>query len=205
MNKKYYYLLGLIGLMAIGGFVYASPGYFSPGVTNMASNSLATTTPAFMTPGTATSTTNVYDAYSDGTGNKADVAVLLTQFSASSTNSTLNMNIEYSQGNGNDCVNNPNSCDWYENNIGNFQGLSIASTSNTINNTVSVVNLQNFSWKFASSSVGGAGVATNNNRVGKAIMIPTPTRYARVVYSCAIGGTNCTVYGQIVPNKQQPK
>lgn len=204
MKKLIYYGLGISGVLLFGGMVFASPSYFSPGVTTVTSNSTATTSPGFMTPGTATTTSNVYDAYADNTGNKADAAVLLTQFTASSTSSVLNITIEYAQGNGVDCVSNPNGCDWYQNNLGNFGGLNIASTSTSVNNTINVVPVQTFTWTFASTTTGGAAVTGPINRVGKAILIPTPARYTRAVYSCGIGGTNCAVYGHIVPTKQQP-
>src|SRR4051812_47458262 len=84
--------------LGIGGTAYANPSLFAIGVTT---NSAATTSPAFMLPGKATSTTPVYDSYtqttSGGQVSKADRAGLLMNFTGSSTASVFRGCPEYSQ------------------------------------------------------------------------------------------------------------
>jgi hypothetical protein len=191
MDNKIKYIIGAAVFMlalVIGGTVaFANPSYFGPGVTT---NSAASTTPAYMTPGAATTTTPVYNSYAQningGLHFKADKATLGVQFLASSTNSTLNIAVEYS----NDGV------DWYR---------DFTLDSNAMGTTTTPYNLSiphTMSWKFASSSVGGLGVAANNNMSTAYLIIPTPAKYTRVVFSCAIGGTNCGVWAELTPIRE---
>lgn len=155
---------------------------------------VATTSPAFMTPGTATSTL-VYDAFAQGQTTAPDRVVLLTQLTGSSTNTVLNVGVEYSQGvAGIDCTVTPTSCDWYVDNQVLFQnGTSSQPFSMNLANS--------YTWKFASSTQGGAGVSgASADRQMKTLTIPQVARYTRIIYS--ITGTNGAVWGQVVANKQ---
>src|SRR5690348_6203297 len=90
-------IVGVAVLFGAASFAYANPSYFATTVTT---NSAASTSPAYMTPGTGTSTTPVYDSYaqtvSGGGTYKADSAGLLIQFTAPSSNTVLNIAVEYS-------------------------------------------------------------------------------------------------------------
>jgi hypothetical protein len=192
-------LLGVVALFGATGTAHANPSFFETATSTAA----ATTTLAFMTPGAATTTTPVYDAYAQTTNGgltaKSDYAGFLTQFTASSTNSILNANVEYSQGGaGLNCVVTPSSCDWYRNFVldPNQMGTTTAAglTAFTLGSPFSM------SWKFASSTVGGIG-QTNTNRSTAAMLIPTPFRYTRVVFSMT--GANGAVWAQLVPIKEQ--
>lgn len=148
---------------------------------NTASTAAATSTLVYITPGAAT-TTLIY--HSSFTG--SDSAVVLTQLTASSTSSVLNMSVDYAQGGfGIDCSATPLNCDWYSDNLN-------GSLNSTTTPTKSIQVANSYSWTAASTA-----------RTGKAIEVPTPTRYVRVTYSMtgAAGG----VWAQIVAKKQQPQ
>jgi hypothetical protein len=182
----------IVGLVALSVFLtaipaaHANPSIFANGVTT---GSAASTSPAFMTPGTGTSTTPVYDAqlqtFSGGFTSKTDAAGLLIQFTASSTNSVLSAAVEYSQ----------DGVDWYRNFVIDPTQIGTTTTPFSFNTPFSV------KWTFASSTVGGSGAIANNNRSTAALLIPTPFRYTRVVFS--LTGANGAVWAQLVPIKEQ--
>jgi hypothetical protein len=153
------------------------------------STSAATSTPSFMTPGTATTTTQVYDSYASttrgGLTTKADSAFVTVIFTASSTATVLGWMVEYSQDN----------IDWYRNYVIDPNQMGTTTPAITIGATPVAS-----SWKFASSSVGGAAVLGTNNVATAAFLIPTPARYTRIVFY--LTGGNGAVWAQITPIKQ---
>jgi len=173
--------VGVLGFVAIA---FANPSSFATGVTT---NNAASTSPAYMTPGTGTSTTPVYDAYAQtnaGATYKADIAGLLVQFTASSTNSVLNISVEYSQ----------DGVDYYRNFVVDPNQIGTSTTPFSLTTAFTTT------WKYASSTVVG-GVGVIGDRATAAIMIPTPFRYTRVVFS--VTGANGAVWAQLVPVKEQ--
>ena len=180
------FLAAFLTMFGAAGTALANPSYFANGTSTAA----ATTTKAFMTPGTGTSTTPVYDAYaqtfSGGITSKSDKAGLLVQFTGSSTASILGAAVEYSQ----------DGIDWYRNFVVDPNQIATSTTSSTF----SVVNPFAFSWKFASSTLGTAS-AVNPNLSTAALLIPTPFRYTRVVFT--LTGANGAVWAQLVPIKEQ--
>lgn len=152
----------------------------------------ATTSPVYMTPGTATSTV-VFDTYcingtnQPNTGNTfaSNGATLFLQFNASSTFSTLNTTVEYSQDN----------IDWYQDNY-----LTNATTSMPFE----IASSTKYEWVYASSTLNG--VTPNDGRINKMLRLYTPTRYLRVVNSLAstsgAGIKNGAVWTAIVPFKE---
>src|SRR5215207_850826 len=179
-------VLSVIALFAVAGTAQANPSYFGVGTTTSA----ATSSPAFMTPGTGTSTTPVFDSYAQtlngGVTSKADVVGLLVQLTGSSTATILNATVEYSQ----------DGIDWYRN--------FVIDPNQTGTSTAPVFNIANpfsFSFKFASSTVGGGAVASTSNRSTAALLIPTPFRYTRVVFS--LTGAAGAVWAQLVPIKER--
>ncbi len=177
-------LAGVIALLGMAGTAHANPSIFA-GATSTAA---ATTTVSYMTPGAGTSTTPVYDAYaatfSGGQVAKADYAGLLVQFTGSSTATVLNATVEYSH----------DGIDWYRNFV-----IDPNQTGTTTAPVFSLANPFSFRWQFASSTVGGAA-QTATNRSTAALLIPTPFRFTRVVFSM-IGG-NGAVWAQLVPIKE---
>lgn len=137
---------------------------------NSVSTAAATTSLTYITPGTAT-TTLTYDSLFTG----SDQAVLLTQLTASSTSSVLNITAQYSQ----------DGIDWYGDNL-------IESVNSTSTPAKSIQVGNTYTWLAASTAL-----------TSKAIFIPTPTRFTRIQYSMtgAAGG----VWGQMVAKKQQPQ
>lgn len=189
----------IVGLALVGSmFMLAVPAHANPiRQAPPSTTSSATSSPTFMTPGTAT-TTVYLDSFAGGSTQQYDAVSLLTQFTGSSTAATLNMTVEYSDGvAGVDCTATPTACDWYQDatiemtNASTSQPYPIASNA-----------LNTYSWTFASTTQGGAAGVATSNRALKAINIPVTTRYVRVFYTLAIGGTNGAVWGKLVPFKQ---
>lgn len=180
-------IAAFMAIFGAAGTAFANPSGFATATSTAA----ATTTLKYMTPGTATTTTPVYDAYAQTTNGgfttKADYAALLLQFTASSTNSTLNAAVEYSQ----------DGIDWYRNFL--IDPNQIGTT--TVNATFALLNPFSFSWKFASSTtIKGVGY-TNADQSTAALLIPTPLRYTRVVF--AETGANGAVWASLIPIKEQ--
>lgn len=152
----------------------------------------ATSTLAYLGAGTATSTLYA-DLQSDNA--PADTANLLIAFTASSTASQLKWRYEYSQGvSGVDCTATPTLCDWYSESVNNA-----ASSATT---TVEVRDFKEYSWQFASSSPGGAPTQAATSTGYKSIVVPTPTRYVRVVFYMLPGATNGAVWSDLVYKRE---
>lgn len=184
------FIAALLAFVSIAfvGIAYANPSVFSAGVTT---NNAASTTPAWLLAGISTSTTPVYDTNAQTSqGNvayKADSAGLLIQFAGSSTASVLTAKVEYSQ----DCI------DYYQNYVLDARTISTSSIPYILGAPFTT------QMKFASTTLNGvaitnAGTATDT----AALVIPTPFRCTRVVFS-VLGG-NAAVWGQIVPIKERP-
>lgn len=182
-------ILVLAGVLAVAlaafSFAHANSSFFAP----QAMTATATTTPFFMTPGNATSTL-VYDSFNlSGTNQRvvndpttADTAALAVQFTASSTASILNFVVERSD----------DGVDWYQDNV----VAPFATTSPVIQLATPI----SYSWAYASSTINGVG--NSGSRLGKVVTIPTPTRFTRVIFSLAAGGTNGAVWAKFIPEKQ---
>jgi hypothetical protein len=187
--KKYLFALIVLGL-GFASVAYANPLFF----VSSAQTATATSTLTFMTPGTAT-TTLYFDSSVGAPGKAVDKAVLLTQLTASSTNTKLNIGVEYSNGvAGTDCTLVPTACDWYADE----QQNSVTATTSQAYQIGTPIT---YSWTYASTTQGGAAVGNSNIGL-KVITLPMPTRYTRVFYSLGIGGTNGAVWGQIIPQRQ---
>jgi len=168
------FLLTLFSLWI--GTVSANPSYFQ----RQKTSDTATTTLAHLTGGTATTTLTFDTGASASTA--VDEAVLLINLTASSTNTTLNWEYEYSQ----------DGATWYKDNV------STATTS-----IIFVLQTpSSFSWVYASTTVGGIGVSSTTNTGAKTVLVPTPTRYVRVIFSLAAGGTNGALFAEIVGKRQ---
>lgn len=193
--KKIYLISGIaLGIIGIASVAYANPSFLG----SKASSSTASSTVTYMTPGTAT-TTVIYDSYGQGGTNqtsaynssKTDEAFLAIQLTASSTSTTLNVDLEFA--NGSNCYAAPNTCDWYRNNL---EALSTTTSPALLNQN------QTMTWTFASSTQGQIGDPTKINRVNKMVTIPTPTRYTRAIFTLPAGSANGAVYAEIQPVKE---
>lgn len=193
--KVFTIALGIVAvvLMLLSTLVartHANPSAFSRqnnGITTTAT----TTQLGYMSVGAAT-TTAYFDSQANGNPYSADSAVLLWQLTASSTNSTQDVYLEYAQG-GSDCISIPTSCDWFA-----------YATSTSLSSTHYFAR-----WQFASTSQGQANPLSTNNRAMREIAIPTPTRYVRAVFVVphqlfASGlASSSAVWAEIVAKKQQ--
>lgn len=165
----------------------ANPSFFmrqNNGVTTT-----ATTSVSYMSPGAATTTAYIDTGLGAGS---TDTATLAVQFNGSSTASIINVNYEFSQGgNGQDCINVPASCDWYQSNL----------EASTTGSVVLVNQPQSISWAFASSSQGGANVLSTN-RALKLLKVLTPTRYVRAIVTVPAGAGNSAVWTEFIAKRQ---
>lgn len=141
----------------------------------------------YMSPGNAT-TTCVYDSYQSD-GHAAQSAAVAVRFTASSTNSTLLINQEFSQ----------DGVDWYQGTI-----TSLTENNSTTTLPYSVGEVPQASWGYASSTAGLYAVPSNNNSDTRMIELDTPTRFTRVIFSLKTGGASGEVWAQIIPLKQNP-
>lgn len=183
LRMKFIKSLSILGLVVIIGFVaqpvHAQPLQFVPTV----QTAPATTTLSYMTPGTAT-TTLTYDSFLNGQIKGINQGVLLTQFTASSTGTIFNINIEDSQ----------DGIDWYKDNTNAIAATtSLPYALNTVNS---------YTFPFASTSADGAPVAANNKTSFKAVTIDFPTRFVRIFYTLVLGGNNGAVWGQFISERQ---
>lgn len=198
--------VGIVGLMVAFSLLYcaslakANPSFFA----TYAKTAVATSTLIFQTPGAAT-TTLVYDSYQCqiagssycnitgsnevGTQNffTADQATLMVLLAASSTNSQENISLEYSD----------DGIDWYQ------SSLAVPVNYATSTLAMSLNQVPQYNWKFASSTVGGNTPAATNNSDTRAIPVETSVRYVRAVFACQPGGANCAVWAEFIPKKQQ--
>ena len=181
--KKIIFLLSIVLSSLIVGIAFANPTYYS----NISRTATATTTVSYMTPGVGT-TSLVYDTYdpSIGTNRAADDLALLIQFTASSTSSILNINLEYS----NDGV------DYYQNRMGDKATTTARAALSPIDS---------FEWKFSSSTPGLGGVPSNNNRDNRIVSVHSPTRFVRVIFSTPIGAANGGVWAAFQAKREKPE
>jgi len=196
LTKTYTHVIALVVATLVLSMVIgiksasANPLYFA----DTSSTATATNTPTFMSAGTAT-TTLYYDAYGDFS-NAADTAALLLMLTGSSTNTLLNVQLEYAPNNGTyNCKLTPTACDWYSHSV--FD-TPMSTTSPTI-----ALNSITYTVPFASTTQGGAGgISARTTRV---LRIPTITRFVRAVLTLPVGSTNGAVWASIQPIKQQPE
>lgn len=184
-NYKLFSLIVLVLALALAKTANANPLFLAP----TAETATSTTSVSYLTPGVATSTIT-YDAYTPSTNFNfyqyvPTKSALLLRFVGSSTLSTLAINFEYS----NDGI------DWYK---------SLLVDSNAQGTTSPVIDLSatySYRWQFASSTVGGvAQTASNSATSTRVMLVPTPTRFVRMITS--ITGGNGSFWGQFAPIKE---
>lgn len=194
MTKTLYFTGALAFIMMVSVFVRVGIALANPSQFGCAaSTSAATTSPNYLSAGNGT-TTLTYDTYCIGGSNQSyaasantfvtNSAILLAQFSGSSTASTLNINYECSM----------DKIDWY-------QGC-ILTDSATTSPAISVNPVSQYQWKYASSSPGLPLIPSDNNRDHRAIKIQSPTRYVRVIFTLPTGSTAGAVWATIMPTKE---
>lgn len=151
-------------------------------------NSSATTTAGttYITAGTATTTFQLDTTALPG-GFANDAATLLVRFtSTTSPTAILNINVEYSQ----DCI------DWYED--GGVQVNSFATTTKPF-----YLAVNQFVFNFASTTAGLAAPGAQFATSSRALLIKTPTRCTRAVFSVPIGSNPAAVFAEWVPIRQR--
>lgn len=146
----------------------------------------ATTTVVAMTPGTAT-TTNTYDAYSQPSGFALNRATLFVQLGGATVpTATMNINFEYS----NDGV------DWYE--VAGGYNFGWATSTKPFD----LAQVFQYKFNFASSTAGLGVVPLTDATTTRAILVDTPTRYVRAIFSVPPGASNVNVWSEWVPLRE---
>lgn len=171
----------LVFCLGVTARVRANPLQFKP----TTQTATATTSPAFLKAGAATSTLP-FDAYATGQPYASDYATLFIQLAASSTSTTLNTDIEYSQ----------DGIDWYQ------DGGTIENNFATTTKPFSITAVNEYQWTFSSSTAGLGAVSSSNATSTRALLIRTPTRYVRAVFTLPIGSAAGAVWGQWQPVRQ---
>lgn len=182
----------VLGMFSYIGNAHANPFYTG----TKAQSATATSTQTQLRVGFATSTT-VYDSYEQYGTNQTnagnltlpDIVSFVIDGVASSTASVINAACEYSDNYNGSSFNG----DWYQSDI-----VGATTTTPGIQN-VSMPN--SFSFTYASSTVGGAGLSGVNTRFQKLIQCQVPTRYVRLVVTNT--GAAATVWVQAIPKKQR--
>lgn len=176
MRTKLKYIVPslVVFLLAGIGIVSANPNYFI----TVPASSTATTTPTFLTS-TGQATSTALDAYipqgrdTTGTNFGLEKNSLIVQDTASSTSSVLGIRFQYSI----DDIN------WADDNYQTPPG--------TTTQTVLLQQYYSYQWN-------AAGTATTT----KIIMVPTPTRYVRAIFTET--GAAAGIWYTWAPSKQQP-
>lgn len=145
----------------------------------------ATSTVSYMTAGAATTTSPTLDAYAQPSGFALDRATLLVQYGASSTASILDINVEYSQ----------DGVDWFE------DGGNVNFESSTTTRPFFLTEVSKFRLSFASSTPGGMATAGDATTT-RAVIVETPTRYVRAVFTVPVGAADGNVWSAWVPIRE---
>lgn len=180
MRQHITYIAFFVIAVVIAGVSYVGVASANPSSLYVDQDQVATTTRTYMTPGTAT-TTNTFDTQEDSRG-PADSSVLQFCFTASTTDSTLDIGVEYSQ----------DQLTWFADHLGDEN----ASTSPAI----SLNTLRTYTYTYASTTPGGGGNGGSENHACKLVDIPTPTRYVRAFFS--VTGANGAVWSDWTVKKQ---
>lgn len=186
--KKFISIIVVATLVIFGFMVHSVKANGSAFV--VPSSTTATSSVVYMTPGTAT-TTYYFDSQI-GTNQAVDSAVLQTQFTGSSTASSVNIALEYSHGvAGTDCTATPTACDWYQDRL---------SAGATTTQTISLNQATTYTLSMSSTTPGG--VAGNSSRTFRVMKIDFPTRYVRAVYTMPAGSQNGAIWGGFVGKRE---
>lgn len=184
--KKYIFLsLGVI--LGVAFFFKSNMVDANPSQILETKSAAATTTYSYLTAGAAT-TTSTFDTQSDG-GLSAESATLLFWVRATTTTSTLNINIQYSQDN----------IDWFQD-----AGTLAPSFATTTVTNYYLTNAAQYTFSFASSTADanlGAAVATISTTT-RALSVSAPTRYIRAVFSVPVGAAASAIWTDWAAKKQ---
>ena len=187
----------VLAVVTLAGIAQANPSFFIR--QNNGTGTTATTSVTYMSVGTAT-TTAYFDALSSGSPYGADSATLLWQMTATSTNSTTDLYIEYADiTSGVNCTTSPTACDWYSN--------ALASTSPANINTSNISAVPFVRWRYGANTQGLVAGVPADSRSLRIVDVPVPTRYARAIFvipDLTAQGTasSSAVWAQFVAKKE---
>lgn len=181
------------------GIAHANPSFW-PRFRTTGTGSTATTTVNYIKFGIGT-TTIVYDSFNPNDASlKADSALVVFQFTATTTIATPKMNarVEYALDTGTNCQVTPRACDWYP--------ASAAVNSSPATTTIMTGNFADMQFSLATSTTDQGGSSFYNSGATSTIMqsfaIDTPTRFVRVKFYMPSGGGNGSLWAAIQAAKQ---
>lgn len=159
-------IIATVLVTSFGVYAKANPSFFIRSSSTSTTFPAATTTQTYFNAGGISTTTLTLDLGATG-AQGSDSASLLVQFTSTSSQPTLNIDIQYSQDN----------VDWYAANLGSdFQAYAT--------NTPAIGPVQTLQFAYASSTINRAGLAvagTATSSSNRMINLKTPTRYIRAV------------------------
>lgn len=176
--------MALVAIAAFASFyvVKANPSFFI-----RSQLSTATTTQTYFIRGGLATTTLTLDT-GVGAAQGADNADLLLQYISTTSQPTLNVDIQYSQ----------DGVDWYETSMG-WNAFYYATSTPALGN----VNTLQFLYASSTASRGvSAGTASTAATSTRTIMIPTPTRYVRAVFYESAGGGAASFWAEFIAKRQ---
>ena len=200
IQLKYAVIIGLIltiVLMFSVQLAGANPPFFVR--QNDGTGTTATTSVTYQSVGAAT-TTVYFDALSSGSPYGASSATLLWQMTATSTNSTTDLYIEYADiTSGVNCTTSPTACDWYSN--------ALASTSPANINVSNISTVPFVRWRYDANTQGLIAGTPSGSRSLRIVDVPVPTRYTRAIFvipNLTAQGTasSSAVWAQFVGKKE---
>lgn len=174
------------------GIVHANPDQILENAVGSSVGS-ASSSPAYIGFGTATST-NSFDTQGDG-ALPAKSATLFVALTGSSSATTLNITLEFSQ----------NNSDWY--------GDDISGVLGTSTQTITLTTPSKYTMLAATSSTIATGIeSTPKNTVYRAFTVQVPSRYVRAIFSMSSStvlsagpnqqGTNGAVWSDFIAKKE---
>lgn len=191
-NLAFVSLLGLMFMTAFAVFTLPQPAKANPSQTPPYKGiSVASTSPVYMSAATSTRTIT-YDSFSVGSDTKFDSALIVGQYTASSSADTLRFRVEYSR----------DGIDWYpDNTVGlNNTALNSNATTTQLTGTGSSFFVQPATTSAITDGFQGSGTAT---RVHFSAQVSWKARWMRVIYWNRVGEGNGAVYSEILPIKEK--
>lgn len=194
-NNRTFAFVSLLGLMLVTAMgIVTAPQWAKANPTQLPpykAISTASTSPVYMLAATSTRTIS-YDALSIGSDTKFDSALIVGQYTASSSADKLRLRVEYSR----------DGIDWYPDNTVGLNNTFISSnaTSSQLIGDGANYFIQPATTTVTTDGFSGSGTAT---RIHYSIQVPWKARWMRVVYWNRVGEGNGALYSEILPIKEK--
>lgn len=188
-------LMSLLGLMLVTAMgIVTAPQWAKANPTQLPpykAISAASSSPVYMLAATSTRTIS-YDALSIGSDTKFDSALIVGQYTASSSADKLRIRLEYSR----------DGIDYYpDNTVGlNNTAINLNASSTQLIGDGSIFLIQPATTTATTDGFLGTGTAS---RVHFSLQVPWKARFMRVIYWNRVGEGNGALYTEILPIKEK--